>query len=372
MKLYPRCKKVQIRVESGGKLHDSIKSLREYLVLSDIKPMIGDGRLKKWLEGINEHNIAEKLPDNTEDLSLSSKDYWLSVMNAIFGKEESDIVAYYESQSHNKLLVDELYKNLFDEETKKLYRRLDIDSIGKWSEEELKEISYDELKEESVSADTVFEVAKKLRSQKLLRLAAVKGNSKAKDMVNSIICYKWRSKAEEKFNKIGEPWDQVISRNKNSIFYKSLGDEEKDLKEFIDVVGWIKRKGEEVIRNSSPQKLDVKNIEKEFLPKLKNLDVQTIYIEKTFLVNMLEAKASSKPYSSHSLNYELEKCVDKQYIRFGKLDNSDMAIAYLNKRKDEVADAPFGAVVAIILKYMFNPEMYPKWREVEPYMKWNE
>lgn len=61
MILKPIAKPVRIRIKSGGMEHSSIESLKAHFVLDDLKPLIHDGRLSRWLEQQNQKAIPEDL-----------------------------------------------------------------------------------------------------------------------------------------------------------------------------------------------------------------------------------------------------------------------------------------------------------------------
>lgn len=72
MKLDLWAKPVRIRIKSGGEEHSSLDSLRRSFCVDDLKPLISDKRLSRWLKQQNETELAMQL-DGFDVDSLNSK-----------------------------------------------------------------------------------------------------------------------------------------------------------------------------------------------------------------------------------------------------------------------------------------------------------
>lgn len=69
MKLIPKAKPVRIRVSSGGREHSTLHSLLDSFRIEDIRPLLKNGVIFKWLEQIGEDRLRERLRSKGEDLT---------------------------------------------------------------------------------------------------------------------------------------------------------------------------------------------------------------------------------------------------------------------------------------------------------------
>lgn len=112
MKLVPRAKPVKIRIISGGVEHNSLESLQRYFCWNDIKKVVDNGSLEKWLRRLGEYEIAEDFKDRSTN-SLGLRDAY----NLLFRRDNpftSDkvLIKEYLKDSSLSLLVAELATQL--------------------------------------------------------------------------------------------------------------------------------------------------------------------------------------------------------------------------------------------------------------------
>ena len=69
MKLIPKAKPVRIRVSSGGREHSTLHSLLDSFRIDDIRPLLKNGVIFKWLEQIGENRLRDRLRSEGEDLT---------------------------------------------------------------------------------------------------------------------------------------------------------------------------------------------------------------------------------------------------------------------------------------------------------------
>lgn len=93
MILKPIAKPVRIRIKSGGMEHSSVESLKSHFVVDDIKDLVADGRLSRWLEQQNHRSI----PDEILALNKDSMEFALAIYRFFFDEknEMSDGEVYY-------------------------------------------------------------------------------------------------------------------------------------------------------------------------------------------------------------------------------------------------------------------------------------
>ena len=93
MILKPIAKPVRIRIKSGGMEHSSVESLKSHFVVDDIKDLVADGRLSRWLEQQNHRSI----PNEILALNKDSMEFTLVIYRFFFDEknEMSDGEVYY-------------------------------------------------------------------------------------------------------------------------------------------------------------------------------------------------------------------------------------------------------------------------------------
>lgn len=108
MKLIPRAKPIKIRIFSGGDERESLESFQRHFCWEDVKKVIANGSLEKWLRRLGENEIADSIKKyGTSKISV------LDVYNAIFKKKfKNDIQAYdaFLKDESLSILVEELVK----------------------------------------------------------------------------------------------------------------------------------------------------------------------------------------------------------------------------------------------------------------------
>lgn len=66
MQFRSMAKPVRIRIQSGGEEHSSLESLKRNFCLDDVVPLL-DGRLNRWLLGLNQQDLAAKIENLDAD-----------------------------------------------------------------------------------------------------------------------------------------------------------------------------------------------------------------------------------------------------------------------------------------------------------------
>lgn len=108
MKLTPRAKPIKIRIFSGGDERESLESFRRHFCWEDVKKVIANGSLEKWLRRLGENEIADSIKKyGTSKISV------LDVYNAIFKKKFKNDIQVYDAFLKDEslsILVEELVK----------------------------------------------------------------------------------------------------------------------------------------------------------------------------------------------------------------------------------------------------------------------
>lgn len=73
MKLVPHCRRVKIRIESGGKDYASLEDLKRNFYIDDIIPLVRDGRLQRWLDDLDEKDLAQAVKRISAEASDENK-----------------------------------------------------------------------------------------------------------------------------------------------------------------------------------------------------------------------------------------------------------------------------------------------------------
>lgn len=85
MILKPIAKPVRIRIKSGGMEHSSVESLKSHFVVDDIKDLVADGRLSRWLEQQNHRSI----PNEILALNKDSMEFTLAIYRFFFDEKNA-------------------------------------------------------------------------------------------------------------------------------------------------------------------------------------------------------------------------------------------------------------------------------------------
>lgn len=108
MKLIPRAKPIKIRIFSGGDERESLESFQRHFCWEDVKKVIANGSLEKWLISLGEKEIADSIKKyGTSKISV------LDVYNAIFKKKFKNDIQVYDAFLKDEslsILVEELVK----------------------------------------------------------------------------------------------------------------------------------------------------------------------------------------------------------------------------------------------------------------------
>ena len=67
MKLIPKAKPIRIRISSGGKEHSTLQSFLECFRVGDVRPLLENGVMLKWLKQIGEIKICAKINSMSEN-----------------------------------------------------------------------------------------------------------------------------------------------------------------------------------------------------------------------------------------------------------------------------------------------------------------
>lgn len=73
MKLIPKAKPIRIRISSGGKEHSTLESLLDNFSIGDIRPLMGNGIMLKWLNQIGESRLCAKIKSISENRNDEGK-----------------------------------------------------------------------------------------------------------------------------------------------------------------------------------------------------------------------------------------------------------------------------------------------------------
>ena len=73
MKLIPKAKPIRIRISSGGKEHSTLESLLDCFRIGDVRPLMENGMLLKWLNQIGESRLCAKIKYMSENLNGEGK-----------------------------------------------------------------------------------------------------------------------------------------------------------------------------------------------------------------------------------------------------------------------------------------------------------
>lgn len=205
MKLIPHCRRVKIRIESGGYSCASLEALKQHFYIEDIIPLVRDGRLQRWLEDLCEDELVLKVSKlSTEATDENKKQTAQKLLHAFlpqyFYGDETDILPYVmmmaETYDHDALFQ---IVNIFKEDMSK-------DVILNFWDELVKQYSFEEFhKIVSVYKNIDKEIAYKwacLYQEKMnitysdaMEVAAKLGHDKAiglKILLFESDCFKWR------------------------------------------------------------------------------------------------------------------------------------------------------------------------------------
>ena len=73
MKLIPKAKPISLRISSGGKEHSTLQSLLECFRVGDVRPLLENGVMLKWLNQIGESKLYVKIKSMSEGRTGTGK-----------------------------------------------------------------------------------------------------------------------------------------------------------------------------------------------------------------------------------------------------------------------------------------------------------
>ena len=84
MKLIPKAKPIRIRISSGGKEHSTLESLMDCFRIGDVRPLMENGMMLKWLNQIGESKLCAKIKAMSENLNDAGKWSNLDIISIFF------------------------------------------------------------------------------------------------------------------------------------------------------------------------------------------------------------------------------------------------------------------------------------------------
>ena len=103
MKLIPKAKPIKIRISSGGKEHSTLQSLLECFRVGDVRPLLENGVMLKWLNQIGESKLYVKIRSMSEGRTGTGKWSDSDVLSLFFDSSDKLVVyaehAYLRSES---------------------------------------------------------------------------------------------------------------------------------------------------------------------------------------------------------------------------------------------------------------------------------
>lgn len=190
MKLIPRAKPIKIRILSGGDERDSLDSLQRHFCWEDVKKVIANGSLEKWLRRLGENEIADDfMKRQGSDLEI------LDAYNLLFRRKNpftssDQVYAEYDERSRGVVLtalVKELIRDLSYEDfvriSPKLKRR------DNFFQEKLVELAIASKNKDTSQGlfekgEYLFNSHKEIATE-LINLSAKKGNPNAIRFINT-------------------------------------------------------------------------------------------------------------------------------------------------------------------------------------------
>ena len=73
MKLIPKAKPIRIRISSGGKEHSTLESLLDSFSIGDVRPLMENGMMFKWLNQIGESSLCSKIKSMSKNQNYAGK-----------------------------------------------------------------------------------------------------------------------------------------------------------------------------------------------------------------------------------------------------------------------------------------------------------
>ena len=96
MKLIPKAKPVRIRISSGGKEHSTLQSLLECFRVGDVRPLLENGVMLKWLNQIGESKLYVKIKSMSEGRTGTGKWSDSDILSLFFDSSDK-LVGYAEN-----------------------------------------------------------------------------------------------------------------------------------------------------------------------------------------------------------------------------------------------------------------------------------
>ena len=96
MKLIPKAKPIRIRISSGGKEHSTLQSLSECFRVGDVRPLLENGVMLKWLNQIGESKLYLKIKSMSEGRTGTGKWSDSDILSLFFDSSDK-LVEYAEN-----------------------------------------------------------------------------------------------------------------------------------------------------------------------------------------------------------------------------------------------------------------------------------
>lgn len=84
MKLIPKAKPIRIRISSGGKEHSTLESLLDSFSIGDVRPLMENGMMFKWLNQIGESSLCSKIKSMSKNQNYAGKWSNLDIISIFF------------------------------------------------------------------------------------------------------------------------------------------------------------------------------------------------------------------------------------------------------------------------------------------------
>lgn len=205
MKLIPHCRRVKIRIESGGYSCASLEALKQHFYIEDIIPLVQDGRLQRWLEDLDEDGLAQAVSKisveaNDDNKKQTVLKLFCTFLPTYFHYDMEDVLPsvnrLHDIYDHDALIqIIDLFK---DDISKDIILTFWDELVGKYSLEEFKKIiSPYKNTDKDVAYNWACFIEKKLgvKYSDAMEVAAALGHANAierKKMIYETDCYAWR------------------------------------------------------------------------------------------------------------------------------------------------------------------------------------
>lgn len=122
MRLIPKARPIRIRISSGGMEHSTLDSLRKHFSISDVMPMIEDGRLVRWLIQRGENNIAKQIESSEEKTDISVLKIFIPELQTCTTEEDMIVKMHFLKLYHDAAYLFDKYFAKDAHMVKKFYK----------------------------------------------------------------------------------------------------------------------------------------------------------------------------------------------------------------------------------------------------------